>query len=710
MLTVDAFTREIIKHKICAAVDEGAVALESAAGTMVVAEAHDFIIALFTPEGELLYTWVGILQHVACAAKAVKSVIDYFAGDVFEDDVYMFNDPYKGALHSPDVFIITPVHFQGKLVAWVASFTHIPDTGAIDPGGFCTSATECYHEGFQTAGLKLIEKGKYRRDVWDTFVNMTRLPELVAMDVRSQIAAGFVAKQRMIKLYMDYGHETVEVVGKGLIEESDRLFGERLLEIPDGIYRTRKYLDMPEKVYTIELALIKEKDTLTYDFTGTSEQSVKSINATIWGTRGAIFSPIFTLVCPDLTWNEGILRHVKVIAPQGTLVNCRKPAPTSLCSISVLFMVNSVSTQVVSKMLGANEKFKNRVTADWPGAAIVWVVFGLMPDGEYITAINTESFIGSGGSRAFKDGVDCGGELLCLTSRVANMETWELRTPVRYLYRRVVPDSGGPGKYRGGCATECAQTPHGSPDNKFHLLALPGVGTFVPTALGCSGGLPGCTVEWTQFREGNVSEHPADRSSTKGKREEHINFGLTDIVGNDIVYIRQSGGGGYGDPLDRDPDLVLNDVLQGLVTIGPSRDIYGVVIDLDNKRVDVEATRERRLTLRKERLGGKELEVDTSKRIDVPPNGRRINEYLQVAGSGEESFVQCTWCGRKVCPANARWKDNVATQKVSIASAGPGRKHSDLFSMLQFFCPACATQFDVDIVYKDDPPPYDEIY
>lgn len=710
MARVDPFTTEIIRHKFSQAVDEGLIALESSAGTVLVCEAHDVIVCLFTPEGEVLYPFVGVLHHLPCAAKSVKGVVNYFAGEVFEDDVYMFNDPYEGALHSPDIFIITPVHFQGKLVAWVASFSHIPDIGAIDPGGFCTRATECYHEGFQTAGLKIIEKGKYRRDVWDTFVKMTRLPSLTAMDMKSQIAAGFVAKQRIIKLCEDYGAEAVEEVSRGLIEEADRLFGERLLEIPDGVFTTRKYVDMPEKVYTIEIAVIKEKGNLTYDFTGTSEQAATAINGTIWGTRGAIFPPILTILCPDIPWNDGLLRHVKVVAPEGTLVNCRKPAPTSLNSITVMTMLNSASTQVVCKMLAATEKYKNRVTADWLGAHIIQMLFGLMPDGEYIVSQNTESFGGSGGGRAFKDGIDYGGDLTSITSRVANVEILELRMPIRYLYRRLVKDSGGPGKYRGGCSGEWCTAPYGSPDNKFSVLLLPGVGTFCPPSLGISGGLPGCTAEWTQFREGNVAEYPTDRSSTKGKREEHIHFGGTDIVGNDILHLRQPGGGGYGDPLDRDPDLVLNDVLQGLVTIRPAQDIYGVVIDIDTKRVDVEATQRRRLALRKERLGGKELEVDTSKRVDVPPSGRRVSEYLQVAGAGEGSFVQCTWCGKKICLANARWKDNVVTQKVSVANAGPGREPSDLFSLLLFFCPGCATQLDADIVYRDDSPLYDEIY
>ena len=232
--------------------------------------------------------------------------------------------------------------------------------------------------------------------------------------------------------------------------------------------------------------------------------------------------------------------------------------------------------------------------------------------------------------------------------------------------------------------------------------------TLATPSLGIFGGLPGCNAEYIEFRDGNTSEWPSKFSETKGK-EEYISFGVTEIGGDDILYERICGGGGYGDPLDRDPELVLNDVVRGLVTNGPARDIYGVVIDLDNQKVDVEGTRKQRLALRKERLGGKEPKVDTRKRADIPSSGHPLGEYLQVAGSGDKSFVQCTWCGEKLCPADAVWKDVVVNRKVSVAESGPLRRDSGQFFMLEFLCPSCATQLDVDVVYDDDSPLYDEV-
>ena len=712
---VDPLTSEIIRHKLFGAVDEAIIALENVSGTPITNEAHDMMVSLYRADGGLLIAGVGFLHHLTSAAHAVEHIIATFEEDpgISENDVFLMNDSYSGALHAPDVYIIRPVHLKGKLIAFVATFVHVSDIGGIDPAGFCPSAREVYQEGIQTKGLKLIERGKLRKDVWDMILNCVRDSEIVALDLKSMLAATYVAKERLIKIYSDYGFETVDTVCKGLIEESERLFRLRLLEIPDGVYRARQYHDyrgeLGDKVYRAELAATKEGDTLTYDFTGTDAQAPIGINCCNWASLGGLFAPLFPLFCWDIPWNQGITKPVKFIAPEGTLVNARRPAPVSIATIGMVNVVNCLSLQVISKMLGASEKYKNRATAVWHGTHHVVFSHGLLPNGEFTIYHSTEAFPGSGGARAFKDGVDNGGEIPNVVSRVANIETCEALFSLRYLYRRVVVDSGGPGKYRGGCSHEWAYVPYGSPENKFTSVLMPGKGTLFTPSLGLFGGLPGCNADYIEFRESNASEWPSKLSETKG-REEYISFGVTDFVGDDIFYGRLCGGGGYGDPLDREPELVLKDVLQGLVTRGPARDIYGVVIDFDNRRVDVEATCEQRLALKEKRLGAKKLEVSVTKRADIPPSGRRLGEYLQVAKSGSESFVQCTWCGQKICPASQNWKDNVVTRKVSVADSGPWRRDSGLFFMRQFFCPSCATQLDTDVVYKDDPPLYDQIY
>jgi len=227
---------------------------------------------------------------------------------------------------------------------------------------------------------------------------------------------------------------------------------------------------------------------------------------------------------------------------------------------------------------------------------------------------------------------------------------------------------------------------------------------------GLFGGYPGCNTASIQFRNGNTAESPYDLATTRGEREERIGLGVTDIGKDDILYIRYDGGGGYGDPLDRDPELVLKDLLWGLITEGPARDIYGVVIDLANKRVDYEATYERRGALRTERFGGRKPRCESRSRGEIARTRFRLGEYLQVAGSGDEAFVQCTWCGERICPSRANWKDYAVVRRSSQAKAGPLRVDSNKFFLLEFFCPGCATALEVEITYQDDPPLQDQIY
>ena len=181
--------------------------------------------SLYRADGALMVGGVGFLHHLTSAAQAVKHVIAAYGEDpgIDEDDVYFFNDSYTAALHPPDVYMISPIHFDGRLTGFVANFVHVTDIGAIDPGGFSPSARDNYQEGFQTKGLKIVERGRPRRDVIDTFLNMVRDPGMTQLDLKSQLAANHVAKQRMHDLYGDYGLETVDSVSDELIRQSEEL-------------------------------------------------------------------------------------------------------------------------------------------------------------------------------------------------------------------------------------------------------------------------------------------------------------------------------------------------------------------------------------------------------------------------------------------------------------------------------------------------------
>ena len=698
---VDPVTFEIIRHKLYSVMDEAIIALENVSGSPITNEGHDLMASLYKADGGLMVGGVGFLHHLTSAAQAVKHILQTYSDDpgIDEDDVYFLNDSYTAALHPPDVYLISPIHFRGRLTGFAANFVHVTDIGAIDPGGFSPSARDNYQEGFQSKGLKLVEGGRMRRDVLDTFLNMVRDPGMTQLDLKSQLAANHVAKQRMLELYEDYDVDVVETVSEELIRQSEQLVRNRLSELPDGEWRVREYIDMPGANAKVELTATKEADTLTYDFTGSSPQVELGVNCSYWATWGGLFAPIFPLLAWDVTWNEGVTRPIRLIAPEGTIVNCIRPAPISIATVGTIQIVNNLSTLVLSKLFGASERYAHRSTAVWHGSHAHVETHGFTAEGEFFVAPLTDTFCGAAGARAFADGVDMGGEIPNIVSRWANAESQELNTPIRYLFRRAVPDSGGPGKYRGGVCHEYAFTPNGASEVG---LVLFGKGTRAPMSLGISGGYPGCNVGYTTFRQGNVDELPDRLEELRGSEQFDQFWGTLELHDGDVQYVRFMGGGGYGDPLDREPELVLHDVLAGLVTDRPARDIYGVVIAAGS--VDGDATRARRRELRAERLG-RPLEA-ADKRIEVPRTGKRLAEYLQRTASGA---TQCTWCGTEVAPAGTDWKDYAVLRRLPIEKTGPHRTAVGEFLLIEAFCPGCATLLDAELAAGDDPPLHDRV-
>ncbi len=698
---VDPVTFEIIRHKLYSVMDEAIIALENVSGSPITNEGHDLMASLYKADGGLMVGGVGFLHHLTSAAQAVKHILQTYSDDpgIDEDDVYFLNDSYTAALHPPDVYLISPIHFRGRLTGFAANFVHVTDIGAIDPGGFSPSARDNYQEGFQSKGLKLVEGGRMRRDVLDTFLNMVRDPGMTQLDLKSQLAANHVAKQRMLELYEDYDVDVVETVSEELIRQSEQLVRNRLSELPDGEWRVREYIDMPGANAKVELTATKEGDTLTYDFTGSSPQVELGVNCSYWATWGGLFAPIFPLLAWDVTWNEGVTRPIRLIAPEGTIVNCIRPAPISIATVGTIQIVNNLSTLVLSKLFGASERYAHRATAVWHGSHAHVETHGFTAEGEFFVAPLTDTFCGAAGARAFADGVDMGGEIPNIVSRWANAESQELNTPIRYLFRRAVPDSGGPGKYRGGVCHEYAFTPNGA--NEVGLVLF-GKGTRAPMSLGIFGGYPGCNVGYTTFRQGNVHELPDRLEELRGSEQFDQFWGTLELHDGDVQYVRFMGGGGYGDPLDREPELVLRDVLAGLVTDGPARDIYGVVTAAG--AVDGDATRARRRELRAERLGRPFEAAD--ERSDVPRTGKRLAEYLQRTAS---DATQCTWCGTEVAPAGTDWKDHAVLRRLPVEKTGPNRTVAGEFFLIEAFCPGCATLLDAELAAGDDPPRHDRV-
>ena len=601
---MDPITFSIIRHRLFRVVEEAVITLKHVSGTAITNEGHDLMVSLYRADGSLLMGGVGFLHHLTSAAEACKSIIRRFAGQINEGDLFLLNDPFTAALHTSDIYLVSPIHHQGKLIAWSACFVHVYDIGAMNPGGFAPDAQDIFTEGFSSPGIKLIDRGQLRQDVWDTLLNMVRGPEMVALDLRSMIACNNVAKDRMLALIGKYGEATVDEACLTLIEQSETRLRQRLRDLPDGQWQSRQYLEVKGETYKVILTMTKKHDALVFDFSGSSPQSRYAVNCTRWASLGGLFAPLFPLLCYDITWNEGVIRPITMIAPPGSIVNCTRPAPVSVATVGAIQSVNNAACSTIGKMLAASDQYAAEATAVWHANHFAIFMFGTNQRGGQSIGILTETFAGAGGARTFADGVDIGGEIPNPISRMANVETIEAAFPIRYLFRRRLKDSGGPGTFRGGTGGEMAIVPHDAPDGGIHYV-LSGKGSRFPQSEGLAGGYPGGVNDYVWVHA------PADADQAgpfAGSLEalhgdqQPISWGVFPLMHQDALYVRWNGGGGIGDPLRREPDKVLQDLRDGVISPRAAAEVYGVVIE--RGAVDAGATALQRDTMRRARMTG----------------------------------------------------------------------------------------------------------
>lgn len=599
---MDPITFSIIRHRLFRVVEEAVITLKHVSGTAITNEGHDLMVSLYRADGSLLMGGVGFLHHLTSAAEACKSIIRRFAGQINEGDLFLLNDPFTAALHTSDIYLVSPIHHQGKLIAWSACFVHVYDIGAMNPGGFAPDAQDIFTEGFSSPGIKLIDRGQLRQDVWDTLLNMVRGPEMVALDLRSMIACNNVAKDRLLALVIKYGEATVDQACLTLIEQSETRLRQRLRDLPDGQWQSRQYLEVKGETYKVILTMTKQEDALVFDFSGSSPQSRYAVNCTRWASLGGLFAPLFPLLCYDITWNEGVIRPITMIAPEGSIVNCTRPAPVSVATVGAIQSVNNAACSTIGKMLAASDKYAEEATAVWHANHFAIFMFGTNQRGGQSIGILTETFAGAGGARTFADGVDIGGEIPNPISRMANVETIEAAFPIRYLFRRRLKDSGGPGQFRGGTGGEMAIVPHDGPDGGIHYV-LSGKGSKFPQSEGLSGGYPGGINDyvWVHTPEDiDQAGRFAESLEALPGDKQPISWGVFPLMHQDALYVRWNGGGGIGDPLGREPDKVVQDLRDGVISVRAATEVYGVV--LKHGTVDLGATAANRNKLRRARL------------------------------------------------------------------------------------------------------------
>lgn len=738
---MDPVTFEVLKNKLQSIVNEQTITLKLVSGSPIVTEAGDFNTGIYLPDGTAVARGQGIISHASTLTRMVRSVISDCSDNpgIAPGDMFFVNDPWKGAPHQSDVGVVAPHYYEGKLVAWSGSVCHVLDVGGMTPGSWCVKATESTQEGVAFPPIKIVQAGSLRNDVMNAILNQSRLPFLTILDLKAMLASNNVAIKRVRELIDKYGPDEVAVVMQGLVQRAERGLRRKLAELPDGIYRGVDFLDHDghqNALYRVAVAIIKEGDSITFDFTGTSSQAPGFVNCTEAGLEAGIATPLFITLGYDLPWNGGLLKPVKIVAEKGLICNARRPAPVGGATVMATRVVVNACTQALSRLVSTSPGQRTEARAVSGGTFMTLNLRGISQYGEtYGTMIMDAHGCGEGAYQ-FRDGVDSEGTVGAPRSSIPNVETNEDFAPIVYLYRKLVPDTGGVGMYRGGNTLGLAFTVL---TDKPQNAVLCGHGVEVPNSMGLAGGGPGACCINTLAKDTDVNDQldsgriPRGLGEIKGRK---VNVGakpgaLVFEPGDVFAYSFQ-GGGGWGDPLEKDPLAVLAEVVEGNMSAGWARKAFAVVIDpvrLTLAEKETAALRRRRKRRRIRGAAGEgrsgtlhvpglELEARDERReaggsgtLHVPGQAAAgtaqlvhlYGESLQVVRENGAKYIQCK-CGYRFGSVSRNWKDTALKKVAPPAKYARAVKLHRELEMREYVCPACGILHSLEIARKVDPP------
>jgi N-methylhydantoinase B len=709
---VDPVTFEVIKHRLWQINDEQSIAIRTISSSPIVVEGNDFNVGLFSDDGQVTTAGIGSLVHVGTIGDALRSIMRG-AGKIRDGDIFLTNDPFLGALHQNDVVLGSPLFYHGEIVLWVGNVLHHPDVGGIDEGSFCINARNLYQDPPRYF-FKIVDEGDLVPELEHTFVTNSRLPDMVALDLRAQIGAINAAKRRLVALLDERGAPLVRAVMQRSLDLSESQLRDRIRRLPQGSWTGEAWMDGdrvgPERLHRVMVRLTREGDTLHFDFTGSSPQVDAAVNCTYHATVAGAAVPIYTFICQgDIDWNDGVKRCLKVTAPAGTVVNASFPAPVSICTIGFRWLVTVAASQAVAKMLDASGEFRDRVCPSWSVSANCNNLFGVTADGKRVGALLSDHRGGGAAARSFADGFSHSGQTTSFSASMANVESQEWKLPLLYLYRKQLPDSGGAGRWRGGLTAAAALTPIGVPE--MVLKSTNTAGTEQSNAHGIDGGYPGAgsqvrvlrgTDVWKHLATGLVPQEDADF----GGAIEHLPSKASDVLkSGDVLVFFAPGGGGFGDPLDREPERVADDVANGWVSRERARETYGVALAHDG-HADETSTDGLRKEIRGARKQRPIAPWITDDQCLHPQDSRdepwRVGENVELTPGGSGA-LGCRRCGETLSGPQGRAA--IAQRPLRVAGPWMALRHggdAPHFVLEEVSCASCATLMSVREIRRND--------
>lgn len=712
---IDPVDFEIFRHRLWAIGEEGRLALQRVTASPIVAQGGECMCSFYDRDGVMILACSGHLRFAAATSDAIKRLIEWYEADpgINEGDEFIINDPYVAGSHTYDIMQIAPVFWGGRRVAWVASSSHTADTGGVLRG----TATEIYHEGVRLLGLKIIEGGRFRQDVFKTIVEQCRDPDYVGMDIKSRSAANTVCARGLRSLIERFGIDFVEAAGQKLIADAEAMARARLASIPDGVWRSRIYGSARDPAtqravpYEVRCTATKRGDSLVLDFSGSSPQLASDQNSTLPSTLAHVAIALTNQLFWDVPWSDGRLAPVEVIVPEGTALNCRHPAACGRSPRIGQYIVEAVRECLTKMLFAAGER--EAINASWGS---FWYLGGpgFFYGGHDARGIPVPQGIydihgGGLGAAPNRDGVSTGGQPNIPSGGISDVERIELQYPFLYFGRCHLRDGGAPGRWRGGAGSERLLLVYGSDDLTVDITPYAG---FPHGAFGLFGGHPaGSGGIRALLRPAADLADRLERGEYPTTAAEALAQGFAEIeplppgrsrmsVGPGMILADfTQGGGGYGDPLDRPPELVAQDVRRGLVSTRTAELVYGVHLDAAG-RVDLTTTEARRGAIRGERRRGRRPSAeDCSKTRSWRPI-RQVHEVLDLGAADGSLVLRCRRCGYVLCSASENYKAHALRRDVGLETlaAHPLPDESPFLAVYrEYACPGCATLLQVDV-------------
>lgn len=581
--------------------------------------AGDSMVALFCAQGDMVNASCGTYLHAIIQPALIKYILTYYHDNpgIRDGDIWFSNDALYGGIHNPDQVVLMPIFADGDLIGWTGAAVHTSETGAIEPGGMPVSAKSRFEEGLCTPPIKIGQNFELSKDFLELYtLYCIRAPQMV-IDLRARCSAADRARVRILELVNKYGKEYVVGLFRKMLVVGEEAARKRIRSWPDGRFRSVNFNDgvglSPGLVRSCSLTLIKEGDRLVFDFTGTSPDNLSPYNTHGQGVIGHISNFMFEYVFHDLPITSSTFAPIDFVFPEGS---CLNPDPRAATSNSVMIATGTMSAvhSVFGKMMYCTQDWR-QVTASQGNAGNAMVISGISQWETLYSDMIAYSLNSEGqGGRVHSDGINAFGFPWCVFGRCPNVELLENEFPLLVPVSLHWTDSCGHGKYRGGAGTVQLWVAYHGKQVWFLCIAD---NSKLQTPQGLFGGYAPCTVPGISIRKADILERLKHNSISKldfvnliSKREingewifEYFARSVRPFEHGDVMTFGfATGGAGYGDPLERDPQLVLNDVVDQIVSPWSAKNVYGVVLDEAAERVEQEETEKLRQQMRKDRI------------------------------------------------------------------------------------------------------------